>query len=252
MKQRRLTIIPERASIRAEVIDGKQYFVGYASVYNSKSRLIIEMGRVFYEFIRPGAFDRILQDPALDVFLALDHEELGFLSNLARTKSGTLELESDETGLLFRALVPDTQAGRDTFTMVSRGDFTDCSFMFSVEEDGEDWQRDADGSLLHIVNRVSALYDVTICTRRGAYEETIIDVERASRMYKDLQIGERAEPDGNGNPDPDNPDPDKPDPDGGSNDNPDQEEREEIETQNDLDEMIVGLHKTKSGSGSSL
>lgn len=249
--QRRLTILSEnKSSIRTETIDGINYFVGYAAVYNSRSRLILENGKVFFEILLPGSFDRVLADPALDVVLCIDHEHK---TNLGRTISGNVKLESDEIGLKFRALVPNTSLGRDTLEMISRGDYTDCSFLFSVNSDGETWERDGDGNMIHIISQVAALYDVTICTLRGAYEQTIIDVETASRMYKELDIQERGEPDGTENQDPGKTgDPGKPDPDESSNDNPGEEAEREIEAENDLDKMIVDLHKIKSETGSSL
>lgn len=245
-KQTRVTILTDKPSIRIETVDEVDYFVGYGAIFNTRSRLIFERGKMFYEIIKPGAFSRVLQDPRLDVVLTLDHDHF---YNLGRTVSGNLVLTEDEVGLFFRAPVPNTQAGRDTREMISRGDYTDCSFMFTVGEAGESWQRDGDGNLIHYVNEVSGLFDVTICTLRGAYEQTIIDVERASRMFKELNISEREEPDGTddqgggtagGGADPD----------GGSNDNQggEDQEREEVEKENELDKMKLDLIKAKSGT----
>lgn len=246
MRERRLTIFDDKKpSIRAEKSDdGKMFFVGYAAVYNQRSKLILERGRIFYEILLPGCFDRVLQDPNLDVVLSVNHLDL---YSLGRTVSGNLKLESDSVGLKIRASVPNTTLGRDTFEMVERGDYTDMSFQFSVDASGEDWIRDGDGNLLHIVREVSALYDCTICTLRGAYGETVIDVERASRMFTELQIQERGEPDPGENQDPG--DPGDPPEGGGSNDNPDEEEKEEeIKVENELDQMIIDVHKHKSTS----
>lgn len=245
MRQTRITIIADRPAIRAESVDGKMLFKGYAAVYNSRSRMIFERGKMFIEILRPGCFDRVLADPALDVVLSLDHNHF---YNLGRTISGNLVLRSDETGLYFEATVPDTNLGRDTFEMVRRGDFTDMSFMFSVNADGETWERDGDGSLIHYVNEVSALYDVTICTLRGAYAETVVDVEVASRMFSELQIREGEDPPAEET----EPEEGSDEPGAGEDQNENSEEDDENENQGsqDLDQMLIDLHKT--GTGASL
>jgi hypothetical protein len=51
---------------------------------------------------------------------------------MARTKNGTLRLNEDETGLYMDADLPDTQAARDLYTLVERGDVDQMSFAFRV------------------------------------------------------------------------------------------------------------------------
>lgn len=189
MKQKRIYspgADDENAAIRTLVEEGIKYFEGYAAVFNKQSRIIFERGKTFIEVINRGAFDNVLKDQNIDVVLTLDHVHF---YNLGRTISGNLTLTADEIGLKFRAKVPNTQAGNDTYEMVSRGDFTDCSFSFTVDSDGETWTRNEEGKLLHIVNRVSGLYDVTICTLYGAYGDTEINTELVNRKYKELIEG---------------------------------------------------------------
>lgn len=177
-KEERILQSPEY-KLRSLEEDGKRYFEGYASVYNSRSRLIAEGGKMFYEYIREGAFDDALQREDLDVKLTFNHNKLMIMG---RTKSGTLTLDTDEIGLKFRAEVPNTTLGNDTYEMVQRGDYPDCSFVFTIKENK--WERDADGTPVHIVERVAGLYDVAICID-GAYEGTSISAEYA-RAIEDL------------------------------------------------------------------
>jgi HK97 family phage prohead protease len=58
----------------------------------------------------------------------INHEGLP----LARTKNGTLRLQEDQTGLYMDADLPDTQAARDLYTLVERGDVDQMSFAFRV------------------------------------------------------------------------------------------------------------------------
>ena len=237
-ERRFLATTEDLVSLRAEVINEKRYFTGYAAVFNKKSKLIFERGKLFFEIIKQGAFDRVLSEPDLDVILVLNHERI---YNLGRTKSKNLELSVDETGLKFRALVPNTTLGNDTWEMVDRGDYTDCSFQFSTDAKGEDWIRDQDGTLLHIVREVSGLYDVTICTLHGAYSDTVVDTETISRMYNELDISVREE-----TLDPENRQ--KGDESGDPDHSRTDQENEEIIKDNDLAQMRLDLLAPGGGS----
>jgi HK97 family phage prohead protease len=81
----------------------------------------------FIERIAPGAFRKTLTETP-DVRLLINHEGLP----LARTKNGTLRLQEDQTGLYMDADLPDTQAARDLYTLVERGDVDQMSFAFRV------------------------------------------------------------------------------------------------------------------------
>lgn len=184
MKEVRYLSSRDDIEIRAEKTeDGKRFLSGYASVFNSRSKLIYEQGRIFYEIIERQAFDRVLNDPGLDVVATFNHD---FEKILARTKSKTLGLSTDDKGLFFRFEVPDTTLGNDTFTMVQRGDYSECSFSFMVNEDGQVWERDGDDNVRRITE-VSRLADVTICAINGAYGETTVDAEMVARGLKNLE-----------------------------------------------------------------
>ena len=249
MKETRITLSQaDRPSVRVETIDKNIFITGYAAVFNERSRLIWERGEIFTEIILPGAFDQVLADPGLDVPLVLDHDHF---YSLGRTVSGSLSLETDEIGLKFRLNVPDTNLGRDTVEMIRRGDYTDCSFMFTVEPSGETWKRDpATGELIHEVIQVSGLYDVTICTLRGAYAQTLVDVEKASRINKELPGGKGTEREDKGGGDPPAGDPPAGDPDKPGEVNQEEKNKilEETQTENELDEMLIDVHRAKSGT----
>jgi len=188
MKEIRNLIRKDDIQIRAEQADdGKRYLSGYAAVFNSRSKLIFERGRIFFEVIQPDAFNRVLEDPLLDVAATFNHD---MEKILARTKSGTLDLSTDEKGLYFRFEVPNTTLGNDTFEMVRRGDFSECSFIFTVDDKGQKWERDGDDTIRYIQS-VSRLYDVTICALNGAYGETTVDAEMAARAMKELEYQEK-------------------------------------------------------------
>lgn len=119
---------------------------GYAAVFNSTTDL-----GAFQERIAPGAFADVLDD---DVRLLINHDGVP----LARTSNRTLRLEEDEEGLHYRAVLSDTQAGRDLYKMIQRGDISQSSFAFTIGEESID----EDG--VRVIEKVSRLIDVSPVT----------------------------------------------------------------------------------------
>lgn len=119
---------------------------GYAAVFDS----VTDLGP-FQERIAQGAFSDVLDD---DVRLLINHDGVP----LARTSNNTLELSQDETGLYYRAQLSDTQAGRDLYEMIKRGDINQSSFAFMIEQE----RNDADG--VRVIEKVSKLIDVSPVT----------------------------------------------------------------------------------------
>ncbi len=61
------------------------------------------------------------------------------------TKSGTLTLEEDSYGLKFRCELDGISAmARDAYAMIKRGDISDCSFAFTVEQQDQEWAQITD------------------------------------------------------------------------------------------------------------
>ena len=119
---------------------------GYAAVFDS----VTDLGP-FQERIAQGAFSDVLDD---DVRLLINHDGVP----LARTSNNTLELSQDETGLYYRAQLSDTQAGRDLYQMIKRGDINQSSFAFMIDKESND----ADG--VRVIEKVSKLIDVSPVT----------------------------------------------------------------------------------------
>jgi len=152
------TFTLENVEVREE--DGKSIVVGYGSVFNSLSN---NLGG-FRELISPKAFDGRLED---DVRFLFNHDANYIMG---RTISGTLKLRTDEKGLRYEVDLPDTQAGRDLKVSMQRGDVTQSSFAFTVEEDS--WEKTTDGTI-RTIDKVSRLYDVSAVTY-PAYEDATV------------------------------------------------------------------------------
>ena len=158
---------------------------GYAAVFNAESK---DLGG-FTEMISPTAFEGVIERS--DVFAVLDHDRNKVLAR-SKMGKGSLELNIDEKGLQFRFESPNTTLGNDVLSMVKRGDLTDASFCFTVED--ESWQKREDGSYLRTINKIGDLFDVAICYN-GAYPESYTEVALRSldKFKEELRAAECVE-----------------------------------------------------------
>ncbi|MRB49464.1 HK97 family phage prohead protease, partial [Bacillus thuringiensis] len=81
-------------------------------------------------------------------------------------------LTIDDTGLKFRLLLPNTQLGRDVYELVQRGDLSQCSFGFYVED--ERWA-EIDGVYHRNVTKISELVEISLVSI-PAYDDTSVSV----------------------------------------------------------------------------
>lgn len=155
-----------------QTVEGNR-LAGYAAVYGQDSREIVEGGRKFTERIAPGAFNETLSSGA-DVKLYYNHDAS---MPLARTRSKTLTLRSDRSGLAFSAELPDTTLGRDIKTLLERGDLSgEMSFGFFVTEDS--WNKDRTQRLV----KKASLVEVSI-VQDAAYPQTSSSLRSVSAAY---------------------------------------------------------------------
>ena len=109
----------------SEVSASNKKLVGYAVRWNSLSEVIWDE---FREQFAPGAFKDSLASGS-DVRALYEHN---YTQLLGRTKSGTLVLSEDDTGLRFELTPPNTQLGNDVLELVERGDISGMIKMSSL------------------------------------------------------------------------------------------------------------------------
>ncbi|MFY9150931.1 MAG: HK97 family phage prohead protease [Prolixibacteraceae bacterium] len=173
----------EKLIVRSNEGDNSTYIDGYASVFNQRSRLIFEDGKKFYEIIKEGAFDEVLRSESLNVKAVINHDDSKLLG---RSKSGTLTLEVDNTGLKYSIRMGKTQLHRDTVEMVERGDLAESSFKYKIGKGDSVFQRDSNGDLLHIVSTVRGLYDISL-VNDGAFTNTNVIVRSALNDFEQAE-----------------------------------------------------------------
>lgn len=150
--------------------DGGSAIAGYAAKFNRFSQ---NLGG-FVEQILPGAFTKTVQEA--DVRGYFNHDS-NFI--LGRTKSGTLRLAEDDTGLYYEIDLPKTTYARDLLESIERGDVNQSSFAFTAIDD--EWGFTEQDFPLRSLKQVR-LYDVSPVSE-PAYTDTEVSVvkERALR-----------------------------------------------------------------------
>jgi HK97 family phage prohead protease len=111
----------------------------------------------YIERIEPGAFDGRLND---DVRFLINHDPNLIL---ARTKSGTGELFTDDNGnLCYRYTTPNRTYAKDLADAIRSGDIDQSSYAFTIDE--QDWEERADGKEVRTIKKYARLYDVSPVT----------------------------------------------------------------------------------------
>jgi uncharacterized protein len=148
--------------------DGKPIPVdGHAAVWNKRA-WIGPPKYGFSEQFESGAFTESVNGGA-DVRYLFNHNPDAVL---ARTKSGTLRLKSDSTGLAVDADLAPTTDGRNLAILLDRGDVDQMSVGMQVMEDRWEEVEGNDGLVYELRTIIRAkLFDVSAVTY-PAYEET--------------------------------------------------------------------------------
>jgi HK97 family phage prohead protease len=164
-EQRRLTL--DDVHVRSKDGGDQVKVRGHAAVWE-KPAWIGPPKFGFSERFEKGAFRESINGGA-DVRYLFNHDPNKVL---ARTKSGTLTLGEDASGLTVEADLAPTSVGRDLAILMERGDVNQMSVGMQVLEDRWDEIEGGDGNLYERRTIIRAkLFDVSAVTY-PAYEET--------------------------------------------------------------------------------
>jgi HK97 family phage prohead protease len=137
---------------------------GYALLFETSSD-----GLNFEEVISREALEGVIARS--DVFALLNHsKERGILAR-SFNGAGSLTLEVDEKGLLYRFDAPNTALGNELLENLRRGEINQSSFAFDVDSDK--WERKSDGTWKRTINQIGHLYDVSP-VYNAAYSKTSV------------------------------------------------------------------------------
>lgn len=130
---------------------GKRRLIGHAAVFNQ----IAGDPRIFLEQVAPGAFaDTIAKD---DIRALFNHDKNYVLG---RKNAGTLSLREDDTGLAIEIDPPDAQWARDLMVSIDRGDISQMSFSFRVDNPAQDQSWEIKDGIRHRTLKKVTVRDV--------------------------------------------------------------------------------------------
>lgn len=173
-EQRRLTLDSVEVRVDNAGAGGEIRTVGHAAVWD-KPAWIGPPKYGFSERFNKGAFRESINGGA-DVVYLFNHNPDAVL---ARTKSGTLKLGEDGSGLTVDARLAPTSVGRDLAILMDRGDVNQMSVGMQVLEDRWEEISGADGNMYEQRTIVRAkLFDVSAVTS-PAYKETDASLREA-------------------------------------------------------------------------
>lgn len=153
---------------------------GYASVFNSYS---YDFGG-WVEVVLPGAFDRSLAENDVRALAHHDKQQV-----LGRLSVETLKLWTDQKGLGFEVLLPDTTYAWNLLESIKRGDIDGCSIGFHFRK--HHWET-RDNQEVHVVEDVD-LQEVSIGVTWQAFPEAKVQLRDLHEAYESRKLRRQRE-----------------------------------------------------------
>jgi len=122
-----------------------------------------------------------------NVVVTFNHDQ----SNVLGRPGDNLDLYVDDTGLRFKANLPNTTLANDVLENIRAGIVSKCSFAFTLPDDSnaDEWKRVNDDGVQfeRTIRKIDKLYDVSVVTT-PAYSDTNVSVDaRSMDKVKELQ-----------------------------------------------------------------
>lgn len=185
MKELRPMEIRARMELTPEEHD-QMILEGYAAVFDQPTVLASIEGVDYREIISRGAFDNADMS---DCCLKYNHND--GVPILARSRGGSLKLSIDNKGLFFRASLFPTSVAKDVYTLVKAGALDKCSFAFTIDTNGDTYER---STHTRTIKRISNVWDCSIVDV-PAYKQTSVQARswaeaEAEAERKELESSE--------------------------------------------------------------
>ena len=169
-------------SFSFETVEGDMIVRGMPVVLESPTVMFVEDGIEYKELI---AKDALNDTDIEDVVFNIDH--IG--KPAAKTKNGTLALESRDDGLYMQADLSKNETGRELYEDIKNGFYDKMSFAFSIEDEEYDKETHT-----RYIKKIKKIYDVSAVTF-PAYSNTTISARSffEAEAAKELKAKELAE-----------------------------------------------------------
>lgn len=176
-----------------EAEDKKRSVSGYAVKWDQLSEKMGWSLR-FREKFRPGSFTESLTKRNQKALW--NHNTDLVLGNV---KSGTLQLDEDDTGLRFILQLPDNTWGQDAYESIRRGDVDGVSFGFTKQ--GDEWDETDPDNVVRTITKAN-LFEVSP-TPFPAYPQTEVQARALDKIVEDYRATAQPVTDDTPEPDPD-------------------------------------------------
>jgi HK97 family phage prohead protease len=173
MRKQKRNITFKNLEIRSSEKEGRKYIEGIIP-YDSRSVPIWGVT----EIIGRTAFNKTLKDKT-EIRAFWNHDDSLVLGN---TRSGTLELEDSDTGLICRCELPNTSYAHDLYEIVTRGDVKTMSFGFRPVK----WD-DTENGKVRTLKEVQ-LDEISFGVPYAAYQETNSQTYMRGFMKRKIDI----------------------------------------------------------------
>jgi phage prohead protease, HK97 family len=177
-----LRTIKTPVTLRNEDNEESRTIEGYALKFNTRSEPLA--GNYFIETLDRSCLD---DTDMSNVVVTFNHDQ----SNVLGRTGVNLDLYVDDTGLRFKANLPNTTLANDVLENIRAGIVSKCSFAFTLPDDSnaDEWKRVNDDGVQfeRTIRKIDKLYDVSVVTT-PAYSDTNVSVDaRSMDKVKELQ-----------------------------------------------------------------
>lgn len=177
-----LRTIQTPVTLRNEDNEESRTIEGYALKFNTRSEPLA--GNYFIETLDRSCLD---DTDMSNVVVTFNHDQ----SNVLGRTGVNLDLYVDDTGLRFKANLPNTTLANDVLENIRAGIVSKCSFAFTLPDDSnaDEWKRVNDDGVQfeRTIRKIDKLYDVSVVTT-PAYSDTNVSVDaRSMDKVKELQ-----------------------------------------------------------------
>lgn len=177
-----LRTIQTPVTLRNEDNEESRTIEGYALKFNTRSEPLA--GNYFIETLDRSCLD---DTDMSNVVVTFNHDQ----SNVLGRTGVNLDLYVDDTGLRFKANLPNTTLANDVLENIRAGIVSQCSFAFTLPDDSnaDEWKRVNDDGVQfeRTIRKIDKLYDVSVVTT-PAYSDTNVSVDaRSMDKVKELQ-----------------------------------------------------------------
>lgn len=162
--------------------DGKRVLVGKPIVFNSRTNI-----GPFDEVIDPHALDHC---DLTDVRLCLNHDKTYvYARSRNNNDNSTMRLKVEPQNVTIEAELSDAPKAIDLWTAVKRGDISDMSFLFIVDDD--EWSDIMSDHPTRVIKGIKKVYEVS-CVTFPAYADTSVSARSAEELESSLATLESA------------------------------------------------------------